>query len=259
MSFHSVVPFLIDRNAAMEWTEQHDVFLCREILAVDLFKTKKKTTKRAEMWQKIADNLSSYGSPKFSVTKRAVRDRYGIISDKYKKKIRSEEKASGIQVDETELGVLLEEVVERENLAEEECNEGKKKMEDEKQKAVDIRKTAMESLSQTRKRKVSEESAGKKSRRSGSEAIDYLREKSREELRIKEEEMQLKKEQQALEVRQHEAGIKRHEAMEQMMAQQQQQMLKLMQDQQQQTNNFQNMMAQQSQLLAGLVAKLLPK
>ena len=176
MSFHSVVPFLIDRNAAMEWTEQH-VFLCREILAVDLFKTKKKTTKRAEMWQKITDNLSSYGSPKFSVTKRAVRDRYGIISDKYKKKIRSEEKASGIQVDETELGVLLEEVVERENLAEEECNEGKKKMEDEKQKAVDIRKTAMESLSQTRKRKVSEESDGKKSRRSGSEAIDYLQKK----------------------------------------------------------------------------------
>ena len=73
MSFHSVVPFLIDRNAAMEWTEQHDVFLCREILAVDLFKTKKKTTKRAEMWQKIAHNLSSYGSSKFSVTKRAVR------------------------------------------------------------------------------------------------------------------------------------------------------------------------------------------
>ena len=141
------------------------------------------------MWQKIADNLSSYSSPKFSVTKRAVRDRYGIISDKYKKKIRAEERASGIQVDETELGVLLEEVIERENLAEEECSEGKRKVESDKQKAVDIRKTAMESLSQTKKRKVGEEAADrKKSRRSGSEAIEYLREKSREELRIREEE-----------------------------------------------------------------------
>ena len=75
------------------------------------------------------------------------------FQDKYKKKIWSEEKASGMQVDETELGVLLEEVFERENQAEEECNEGKKKMEDEKQKAVDIRKTAMEEFIADKKEK----------------------------------------------------------------------------------------------------------
>ena len=69
----------------------------------------------------------------------------------------------------------------------------------------------------------------------------------------------MKKEQHALEARQHEAGTKRQETMERLMAQQQQQMLKLMQEQQQQTNNVQNMMAQQSQLLAGLITKLLPK
>ena len=69
-------------------------------------------------------------------------------------------------------------------------------MEDDKQKAVDIRKTAMESLFADKNEKVSEESAGKKLQRSESEAIDYeKREKSREELRIKEQEMQFKREQ----------------------------------------------------------------
>lgn len=48
------------------------------------------------------------------------------MSAKYKKRIREEEKALGIQVELSELDVLLEEVLERENLAEEESTEGKK-------------------------------------------------------------------------------------------------------------------------------------
>ena len=70
----------------MEWTGQHDVLFCREILAVELFKTKKKTTThRAELWTKIAENLNGYDNPKFKVSKRAVRDWCGIISAKHKK------------------------------------------------------------------------------------------------------------------------------------------------------------------------------
>ena len=51
----------------MEWTEKHDIFLCtQEILAVDLFKSKKKTTQRAQLWQQIADNLCGYDTGVFS-------------------------------------------------------------------------------------------------------------------------------------------------------------------------------------------------
>lgn len=101
----------------MEWTEKHVIFLCREILGVELFKTKKKTTAGAKLWQKIADNLSRYDTPvMFVVTQRAARQVYTFDLKK---------KASGIDVQESELDILLEELIEREKLSEEEGNEAK--------------------------------------------------------------------------------------------------------------------------------------
>ena len=86
------------------------------------------------------------------------------------------------------MDVLLEEIIEWENLGEEECSEVKKKMEDEKIKAADIRRTAMESLPKTRKRKLElgeEKACNTKSRKSVSSAIEYLREKGQQQLKLK--------------------------------------------------------------------------
>ena len=113
----------------MDWTEKHDLCLACEIRASDILKsTKKKTVQRAQVWQQIADTLCSYDTPKFTVSKRAVRDRYGIISSKYRKKLSAEERASGIEVEQTELEVLQEELIEQEDLSEEEGNEAKEKL-----------------------------------------------------------------------------------------------------------------------------------
>ena len=178
---------VLHRNIVMEWTEKHDIFLCtQEILAVDLFKSKKKTTQRAQLWQQIADNLCGYDRPVFSVSKRAVRDRYNVITSKYRKRTQAEVRASGIDVEQSELDVLLEEAIARENLSEEEGNEIKRKVEEDKCKALDIRETAMENLAQSKKRKVSEDGKEtKKKTRSGFETIEYLREKGEQELRLK--------------------------------------------------------------------------
>lgn len=117
----------------MEWSELHEVYLCREILTVGLMKTKKKTTQRAQLWEKIANNLCAYDLPKFYVTKRAVRDRYAAITSKYRKKVSAEEKASGTSTDElSELDSLLEEIIERESIAEEEVSESKRKVDEDK-------------------------------------------------------------------------------------------------------------------------------
>ena len=146
---------MLHKNPVMEWTEMHDIFMCREILAVELFKTKKKTTARAQLWQKVADNILRYDTPVFVVTQRAVRDRYNVISTKYRKI------ASGIDVQESEIDVLLEELIEREKLSEEDANEVKRKVEEEKCKATDVRKRAMESLGETNRRKDSDDIKGK--------------------------------------------------------------------------------------------------
>ena len=119
----------------MEWSELHEVYLCREILTVGL----KKTTQRAQLWEKIANNLCAYDLAKFYFTKRAVRDRYAAITSKYRKKVSAEEKASGTSTDElSELDSLLEEIIERESIAEEEVSESKRKVDEDKIKAIEV-------------------------------------------------------------------------------------------------------------------------
>lgn len=81
----------------MFWTEEHNLMLCREILAVDPFTgTKKGTVQRGAKWKEIVDNLMKIEIPKFKVDTRAVRDRYTLLSQKLKRKLREEEQASGI-------------------------------------------------------------------------------------------------------------------------------------------------------------------
>ena len=65
----------------MEWTESHDVALCKEVLVQNPFLARKKTVQRAAIWQKIADELVSLSRPKFKVilTKRSVQDRLLLI------------------------------------------------------------------------------------------------------------------------------------------------------------------------------------
>ena len=164
----------------MEWTEQQDIYLCREIMAANLFKTKKKTVQRAQMWQEIADTLCRYNTPVFVASKRSVRDRHGVIASKYRKRKSAEEKASGINVEQCELDVLMEELIDLDDLGYEEGNEEKRKLEEDKLKATDIRKTAMENLAQTKKRQANANVQGhdtelkpKKTRRSTSDIINF--------------------------------------------------------------------------------------
>ena len=56
----------------MEWTRQHDVVFCREILATDPFQAKRKTTHRAKLWEKVAENLEKNDHIKFKVSVRSV-------------------------------------------------------------------------------------------------------------------------------------------------------------------------------------------
>ena len=38
----------------MEWTEKHDVVLCREVLVVEPFKFKKGSVEKGKVWTEIA-------------------------------------------------------------------------------------------------------------------------------------------------------------------------------------------------------------
>ena len=104
----------------MEWTKRHDTLLFREILVVNPFQAKKKTTQRALLWQAIAMNLKQLGDPKFKETlsKRLVQDRCSLLCEKYKKRMNYEKRASGIAPELTELDVLIEETIEKQEVSE---------------------------------------------------------------------------------------------------------------------------------------------
>ena len=103
----------------MTWSTVHDEMLCREILVVDPFTgTKKGTVARGTRWEEVAENLNKIQQIYFKVDKRAVRDRYNLLSKELRNKLKREEKESGIETDMTEVEMALEELIEKEDAAE---------------------------------------------------------------------------------------------------------------------------------------------
>ena len=103
------------------------------------------------MWDKIAKTLNSCTKPVIAVDKRSVRDHVGILINRIKKKLRAEERSSGIAPPEpTELEILVEEIVALEETADADMKEDdesvKGKAENEKVKATDMRLKALEKV-----------------------------------------------------------------------------------------------------------------
>ena len=238
----------------MYWTKAHDIVYCREILVSKLFETKKSSYERGKVWDDIADNLNSIKEPSFDVDKRSVRDRLNTLTKKYKKKMRQEENSSGISPERTELDALLEEICERESICiESQQNasaEKDKQKEVEKKSVEEVRKLALETFAKSKKRKPAENENDKQTqkRRSGNEALEYLTVKAEQDRLIKEQEIVEKRQERD---------------MQRQSREQQDQMMKAMIEQQQSQQEMQNMIMrqqqQQTQLLMGIIDKMMSK
>ena len=78
-----------------------------------------RSTERGQGWNNIAAHPNSLQQPKLRLTAKIVRDRSTLLRQK-QKLLCDEEKASGIKVPEqTELDILLEDILEREKIAKE--------------------------------------------------------------------------------------------------------------------------------------------
>ena len=137
------------------WTKEHDLLLCREVLSINPYSAKRNCNERSRLLERISANFNSTSGVHFSITKRSVRDHTSVLIKKYKKKIKDEEKASGINPQPTELDQALEEILETEEVAENEqdVDGGKRKEKEEadKHKAENMRRIAMEKLGETAK------------------------------------------------------------------------------------------------------------
>ena len=216
--------------------------MLREAITSEPYNFKTKSSERGKVWESIAAYLNSLKTPEFRVTARAVRDRYALLISRHKLKQREEEKASGIDVPElTELDTLLEEIRERGKIAEEKSdalrNEKKAKDENEKAAAEKIRQAALQTMAKRNSDDSGEKPKKAKLRRSTSDAIEFLTEKSERERELKKEELAMKKRELDLaETRQEEAAQQQQTMfsalMNHMQQQLQQQNLQIMLDQQ---------------------------
>ena len=218
----------------MEWIAAHDVLLCREMLAINPFKAKRKTVQRTKMWETIVHHLEQIEEPSFKVSVRSIRDRYTLLAKKFRKRMTNEQKESGIspKMSRSELDVLMEELTGLKDLSEEEkaneSEEKNRKTEQDRVKALDMRKKAMEKLSETTSRKLQEENQPKKkARRSTSDTIEYLKERNEAEFALRREQLELKKEEQEGKSKKDEEAAKRKEDLMKMMVQQNQIMLQV--------------------------------
>ena len=220
----------------MSWTKDHDLILCREVANISPYMTKKGSTQRSSIWEKIAHTLNKCSVPKFFVDKRSVRDHVGILVNRHKKKLRGK-KASGITPDEpSELDLALDTIIALEESADAEVHDAdsvkKEKIESDRAKAEDIRLKAMEKLSETRKRESTfaiEEDNSKNKRRRGSDAMLYLSQRAELNYELKRVEIDIRKHQQEFEKKQMEVSYQ-----QQMHIQQQQtEMLRMMHQPQQ--------------------------
>ena len=183
----------------MVWSKQHDLLLCREVLLLNPYKYIKGSTQRSSSWEKIAESLNTIKTPTFQVDKRSVRDHVGVLINRLKKKTRAEEKASGIAPPEpSELESMLEEIIELSESSDQHQKEATEEKEEkdakDKENAQDIRSKAMESLSQTKKRKAGKDcDKEKKKRRGGSDTLEYLAEKSEKDRELKVQQMNMEK------------------------------------------------------------------
>ena len=99
----------------MVWNDQKDDSLCKEILLFEPYHYKIRTKEKGNAWTAIADSLNEIKSQNFQVDQRAVRDRFNTLKSQYASKMKYEETASGISVEErTPVEQALEDILAKE-------------------------------------------------------------------------------------------------------------------------------------------------
>ena len=126
-------------------------------LVQEFYKFRKGSNERGRIWTQISENLNSVTTIKFKLNQRVVRERFDLLLGRCRQQSKEEAKASSASPEPTELDVLLEEISEREKLAEstrESCNS--KSVETDRKKTEEMRSKALERLGET-KRKANED------------------------------------------------------------------------------------------------------
>ena len=185
----------------MIWTSLHDEFLLREAILVQPYLYKLGSREKGAAWTRIAESLSSMEQPKFYVNQRSVRERFNLIHTRYVSMISEELKRSGIAPPpNTPCESLLEDISSRIKDFEAKCVLEKEEKQADQKKIQDVRLKALETLSETKKRKAEEDSDSEKKnarrRHRAAPTFQFLTEKVKNDHLFKMQQMEMQKQQQ---------------------------------------------------------------
>ena len=226
-------------SGPMRWSEAHDILICREILMIRPYQFKSGSKESGSAWSSVSEDLNSIQELTFTTSQKSVRDRYRLLLDKHVKKIRRQEGESGSIEEETELDVLLQNIKDEAGVAQENYDkitqEKQEKLTAESQNAEEIRLKAMETLSDTNKRRASSSSSDfddispkRTKRNNGTDTMVYLKARAEQEYELRQREIELKKVELDIQKNQQEQALSQQMLMQQQMVQQNQMMLALL-------------------------------
>ena len=110
----------------MEWTDQHEVWFCREVIAFELFMSGSK--EHGQCYYRIAESLNAVKDVYFKVDQRALRSRIKKLLKLYVSKKNREKKASGVEVGHSELDDLMLDIYDQHKQIENETSEASEKV-----------------------------------------------------------------------------------------------------------------------------------
>ena len=132
----------------MKWSEEHDNNILKEIFLFEPFAHKHGSEERGNCWERIAETLNSLRDELFyKVNHRSVRDRYNYLEKRFKEKVRTEERATGICPQE-EMSQAIRDIMERFRESQQAPNVTKSNQKDLAQ-GKEMRQQSLETYSET--------------------------------------------------------------------------------------------------------------
>ncbi|XP_066913331.1 synaptonemal complex protein 1-like [Clytia hemisphaerica] len=138
-----------------KFDDARDIALFKETLSCHLFDTQKQTQERKAKWLAVSSKMSELFPGDETYEIRTVKDRLSKSMETFKKKNNAELKGSGIEVDYSEKDNLLQDLLDLEKTSldiKEQRDEETKKKKESQQQGLEMRKRALESMSETQER-----------------------------------------------------------------------------------------------------------
>ena len=241
-------------KARFVWNENLNGVFLREVVFHKPYQFRSGTKESAGCWVKLCAKLTGDDNKVYGFVghPKAFRDHFNLLVNKRKQANAAEERSMGDDYEEKEIDLLLDDIIadisDWQGTLSEQAKENKENEGKEKEKAEYTRQKAMESISETKKRKNpdGDDVIPKKTRRSGSDVFNFLAERNEQRGKEREEDLALRREE--LKQRASESESSGNAMVE---------MMRTMQQQQQQQMQFQQQQQQmQMQLFSALIDKL---